>query len=995
MSSDSSREDDWPEWYASQGLDEAYMSVAPIESAPVTTEPDGERYQKLALLGMGGMGRVWLGWDNVIARHVAIKEPLGESTALQIQHLRREVMLTAKLDHPGIVAVHDIVHEQGSPLFVMALVRGKTLDSHLQDHPGPAHAPPNSSLIRHLLTLCEVIAHAHSCGIIHRDLTPRNILLEQDGTCRVIDWGMALTHEEASSPSGFAGTPGFMAPEQRVFGAISASVDIWGLGATLHAILYGRPPEESPITHDASVIGAICAKALHHAPQDRYASAMAMRHDLLSWFEGRRVEAFDTTPWKTARHMFKRYRTPIIAGCIGALTLAGVIAVSLWRTALEADRARLAEQVALTHESRAQRARLTAVEQADHAQRATHRLLLEAADEALERGDVLGARTHWRAAHTHPASPAHVGMAMRLDMIPEITLNHTRDLFDCKGQRILTNVPALQLCKLSPTAFQGWSTAQTPELMWQFDIAERLTYEQNKEVKAWRLTPDNRLVLQINHNGFITIDVATGQVESHRLDRGRFASHDQAHLLNQRSLAWLDFEQKTPCKTQVIQAQRLDDLQIYLCKEGGVIAQHHDARLETLYNGQAGKAHHYAYVPQTQAHWVSSSAGHIWPLHAFDRRVALGSPIRQLTSIPSTSYILVRDWSSTWRVLDTAQGDWIASFGPGTEDVRPTVEGSLQVIHQGSLQIWELPRTSTIRRYRAEHGLADVAWSHDGTTLVAGDGGAHVHWFKPFLGVRATPLELGPGVVKSVTSLREGGFAATTSLPTSDDEGMVRVSEVDGKLVYKVLAPDVAWAIVARRVESLADGTLAIISIAGSFGLFSPGSDEGTYIIEPQDESTALRFHDLDTDETRTHALAMGKKVLHFFGPRDTLGTQQAPEGVTYGAIASDGSYALATPDGIWIYDQYDTRQGHITTQTRVTSIDWRSGSHHLITGHIDGALHIWDTRTGEQLAYVQHHQGRVSSVASSPDGRHLASASWDTTIRVLSLDTLEHLSSP
>ncbi|HMV67883.1 MAG TPA: serine/threonine-protein kinase, partial [Myxococcota bacterium] len=176
-----------------------------LHDAPTAALPQ-PRYQRLGELGRGGMGEVWLGWDAWLQRNVALKLPLGGAGSPAERALMREALLAARLDHPAIVSVVDVVIEaDGRAMFVMRLERGRPLGHALAEG-------QRARALRVMRPIAEAIAHAHDRGVVHRDLSPSNVLVGDHGEVSVIDWGVAAEVGDPDAPRR-VGTPGHAAPE--------------------------------------------------------------------------------------------------------------------------------------------------------------------------------------------------------------------------------------------------------------------------------------------------------------------------------------------------------------------------------------------------------------------------------------------------------------------------------------------------------------------------------------------------------------------------------------------------------------------------------------------------------------------------------------------------------------------------------------------------------------------------------------------------------------
>lgn len=205
------------------------------------------RYELSTLIGQGGMGQVWTAYDRRLDRRVAVKLLRPDKVAgAEAEELRRrflrECRVTAQVDHPGLVTVHDAGSEGEELFLVMQYVDGADLSDHLAEH----DPYPWQWAVAVAAQLCAVLSAVHAVPIVHRDLKPRNVMVKQDGTVTVLDLGVAsvmdtdttrLTH--TGSP---IGSPAYMAPEQAMGGAVGPYTDLYALGVLLHELLSGEVP---------------------------------------------------------------------------------------------------------------------------------------------------------------------------------------------------------------------------------------------------------------------------------------------------------------------------------------------------------------------------------------------------------------------------------------------------------------------------------------------------------------------------------------------------------------------------------------------------------------------------------------------------------------------------------------------------------------------------------------------------------------------------------
>jgi len=296
--------------------------------------PDAAKrgYELIERLGAGGMGEVWVGLQSSLDRPVAVKrllphrlEDAPHAVNDVIAEFRLEAVISARLEHPNIVPVHDLDQaDDGNPLMAMKMVEGTTWSALLAQDFEAMSAP--DFLGKHLPILvatANAVAYAHDRGIVYRDIKPAQVMVGEFGEVLLADWGLALawkdtrrkyasllplpTPETASNP---AGTPAMMAPEQtdRDPKRIGPHTDIFLLGATLFFLLTGtypyqapssqiayfkalaveheRPEVRTPLRWVPKELSEIAMKAMAPAPENRYPNATAFRQALTDWMTG-------------------------------------------------------------------------------------------------------------------------------------------------------------------------------------------------------------------------------------------------------------------------------------------------------------------------------------------------------------------------------------------------------------------------------------------------------------------------------------------------------------------------------------------------------------------------------------------------------------------------------------------------------------------------------------------------------------------------------------
>lgn len=335
-------------------------SEAPPPAAP---DLDDARFEPGPDLGVGGMGRVRLVRDRWLGRQVAMKEPVTELDASRLWH---EALVTARLEHPGIVAVHDLgVNEHGVPWFAMRVVRGRSLAELLRASPLPSE---RQAFLRPLLAAAEAVGFAHREGVVHRDLKPSNLMIGAFGEMQVIDWGLARAEGLPDHDLGSAGTLGYMSPEQARGEPATPASDVWSLGAVLFEVATGAPLRSRDLSERArefvasgqvpalpddvpTELAAIIRRATATSTADRYPDAKALALDLERYLDGRRVEAHSYSSFELLRRLVRAWRVPLAVLAAALIVLAIVIVIGVGQVRDERDRANANLSLTLVREA--------------------------------------------------------------------------------------------------------------------------------------------------------------------------------------------------------------------------------------------------------------------------------------------------------------------------------------------------------------------------------------------------------------------------------------------------------------------------------------------------------------------------------------------------------------------------------------------------------------------------------------------------------------------
>jgi WD40 repeat protein len=356
--------------------------TADARSGPLRTksvfDATGERFDLGDELGRGGMGRVVEAQDTRLDRAVAIKQALSDDDE-NLARFEREVLITAKLEHPSIVPVHDVGRDpSGRPYYVMRRIDGEPLSSRVAAAPD---LRARIALVTNVLAAVDAAAFAHARGVIHRDIKPWNILIGAYGETLLIDWGLARELAVADVPSGPSrpseaaltragnalGTPGYMAPEQVSGREADARADVYSLGVTLFHVLAGVPPfhgmtpdewlahaQKKPLDVPLDKLPedvprelvTIVGKATAIDPAGRYRDAGELAGDLRAFLAGQLVGAHHYSSWERLRRWVRKHGIAVATAAVGLVALVAIGVFAIVNIVRERDAAAAAREMA-------------------------------------------------------------------------------------------------------------------------------------------------------------------------------------------------------------------------------------------------------------------------------------------------------------------------------------------------------------------------------------------------------------------------------------------------------------------------------------------------------------------------------------------------------------------------------------------------------------------------------------------------------------------------
>ena len=369
-------------------------------SIPDLPVVERDRYTFEAEHARGGLGRIIEARDLRLDRTVAVKELLKSGDDAEARFIR-EALITARLQHPSIVPIHDLARDSaGKPFYSMKMVSGCSLAEVIEERRTLAE---RLALLPNVIAVADAMAYAHGQRVIHRDLKPANVLIGPFGETVVIDWGLAAqlsesrrsSHSVATAyeiaTSGLTvagtvmGTPEYMPVEQAEGKPVDERADVYAIGAILYHVLAGQPPYQGSNSKEvlASIakqdptpieqrkpgvpkeLATIIHKAMSRNANARYPTARELAEDLKRFQTGQLVSAHSYSRAALMRRWVRRYRLPVMVTAVFLLVLSIVGVASIRRIVRERNFARESQKTAVQARVESEEARTLAERRRD------------------------------------------------------------------------------------------------------------------------------------------------------------------------------------------------------------------------------------------------------------------------------------------------------------------------------------------------------------------------------------------------------------------------------------------------------------------------------------------------------------------------------------------------------------------------------------------------------------------------------------------------------
>jgi eukaryotic-like serine/threonine-protein kinase len=898
------------------------LAPADVDLGSVPQLRDPARYRILGEHGRGGLGRVSRAHDRELGRDIAIMELLARGDLSEVRFLR-EALITARLEHPGIVPVHEAGRwPDGTPFYAMKLVSGRSLRDLIAER---TTVDARIALLHHVIAVADAIAYAHDRHIIHRDLKPANVIVGEFGETIVIDWGLAkdLSASEDSGDRGSVprphrdddltaagsvlGTPAYMAPEQERGEPVDQRADVFAIGAMLWELcaLQKVPPADPELRHrilrTAGIdrdLATIVDKALAPDPARRYPHAGALAADLKAFKSGARIAARSYSLPALLARWIRRHRALSVSIVAAVALTATAGGLHFHEVAAERDRADDAKQLA--------ESRLTLA----YVERGRLALL----DGNLTESAIVLGHAVARGSST-PAIDFMVARATQPLLREQLHLTST------KG-RILW-------AAFSPDGRQIAATDEAGALVWAADTGKLLfTLPHGDTTYQGEYSADGAQLATASADGTVKLwDTATGAPI-----RVLRAAQPGPRPLRYHGIA------VAPDGRWIAAVARSDSL--------------HDA-VANVWDGRTGAAIAQFLIPAERA------------------------------CIPSITHSRDGEWLAVSggddvEVFDTRRWKLGRRFaGPGTRSFQFDRAGRNLAVarNDGDVSIWDLASGDRVAQFEGDGrvdpgrvGAERVAMSPDGTyLLITGKDGPPRLW-------SITTHQWLP--FKSQLSLTASAEFDPTSrlVVTSGGGGRIEISDVATGVVVATLGGTQRFITSAsfdrssrRVIAASQDGTVTVWDATPLYQRWaSPPIDPECIAFPGLDEDRAFIAVDCGRHGTYVWDTAHDRLVGRLPGATDPRGDFQAASPVV--SAAGDRA-AIAVGNTVAVYDLPSLQVARtITHADSVTAVAFAPDGHDLISASGDGGVLV--TRDGREPLALRSVAGGVDAVGFWPGGR-------------------------
>jgi WD40 repeat protein/tRNA A-37 threonylcarbamoyl transferase component Bud32 len=888
-------------------------------------------YEILGEIARGGMGVVYKARQVSLNRLVALKMIRSQALAseAEVRRFHDEAEIAAGLDHPNLVPIYEVGEHEGQHFFSMKLVEGGSLAGFRRA--APADRAYQRRVARIVAAVAVAVHHAHQRGLLHRDLKPGNVLLDNDGTPYVTDFGLAkrVGGDSALTQSGaVVGTPSYMAPEQAMATrALTTAADVYGIGAVLYDLLTGRPPflgaspldtlqqvlhtePVPPRAHAPAIdrdLETVCLNCLRKDPARRYRSAEALAEDLERWLGGEPIRARSVGRAERLAKWARRQPAAAALVAVVAVALVALLGSGVYYNGeLEARNAGIQKQLrrALDAEQAANEAGQVAKERGDRLQDAL----------LLTRRQRYNTQM-MRAADIATTEPT---LAQRLledaDACPPELRDFSWGLFH-------------RLSKRGERSFRGQS-GEVAVVAWSADGRSVFTgADFGVEGKTGKPIPGS----------VVEWDAGTGDRVRTFQPGGYFYPSRGALSPDGKTFAVSDgrtgaslWDVATGRKGESLPGSLTLVDRMAWSADGNTIAA--GTRDGTLRAWDAATR-----LPRAA---LGKHRGGIMAL-------ALSADGRLLVAAGGSGVIDPVQFGEL-RVWDTTTGKEVASLNVPSATVSAVAlsrDGRLLAAGLGNdIQLWDLPTRAPLRGLRGhEQWVGALSFSPDGQALASGG-----------LDRTARLWDVPPG--RLLSSLRDRTWRVG-AVAFSPDGGTLAVGSNGGADAPSVLLWNVVRSAPRLTLDRYANGSVGNMAVGdGGRVVVGTGGRAAANNIKLWDAATGKVLATLPEP-----ALAVWSAALSPDGTTLALGgEEQAGGGKVRGVVELIDVPTRAVRT---------TLRGHDST---VVGMAFSPDGKLLASGEIDGSVKLWDLATGKESTPLGRHDAYFQSLAFSADGRTL-----------------------
>jgi WD40 repeat protein/serine/threonine protein kinase len=919
-------------------------------------------YELLEEVARGGMGIVYrarqVSLDRIVAVKMMLFGPLGRSDF--VKRFRAEASAAASLQHPNIVAIHEVGVHQGQQFFAMDFVEGESLAKLLASGPLPARRAAG-----YLHTIAEAIHHAHERGILHRDLKPSNILIDTNDQPRVTDFGLARRLEgdsELTMTGQVLGSPNYMPPEQAMSkrGKVSRRSDVYSLGAMLYHVLTGRPPFVGEALTDTlhhvlntepvaprllnprvpRDLETICLKCLEKEPAKRYTNARVLADELARFLNDEPIHA---RPVSRSERMWRWCRRrPALAGAIGgALLLLLILLIGGPLLTYRINQARKAES--------AERKR--ALQQLIKSHVATGSSL-------AEKGDVLSAMPWWLEALRLEPDPARAEMhRLRLSTALRQSPKPTQVWFH--------GGPVLDLALSPDGTLVATASSDRTARVWHMETGEPVTpwLRHSNKVEQVLFSPSGKFLL--------TRDTERGTIPLKEPDQG-----EGTVSVWQMPQGQLSFVLPHTNVVRYAEFSPDDQLVIVACSDGF-------ARLWRLSDHTLIRAFahprevwHASFSPDATLLVTSCRDGNVYLW-----QIATGKRLQTWNMFATSTKMFA------WRMQ--------AKFNPDGRHVL--------AFNAGLARVWDIATNTPLFSLfsgdpQANEAINSAEYDRTGTTILLADIFAQAHVWNATNGVQQ-PISIR--AFDHLTTHSE--FTATYS---GDSKWIVTCGLMGARLWSEEIQPlpytfPTGGGVITAKL-SAADRFLVMACEDGTARVWDlTSTEDGKALMEHSDtiwcsclSADGQRLYTASKDGTVGFwNVQTGRPLIDEFPHH-----QPAVPGVVRLGLSDDQKHLFASDweGNARVYDAYTGRPGPFLKHGPNTVAHVFLKGDYVFTGDVRGMMRVWNFVSGEKIReFASPHDGPIKHLMRIPNRKLIASSGEDKTVRLLNADTLEPVGKP